>query len=158
MCLCFQSNIIPFIILVSHELIDFYLFHFFLDFKKNSIFNISMNSVYFKCCFIEVMIFFVYILSMFFIITTVYLEMWNALSKFHEFILHMMQISKLVNLLTQILISPSICANTTDKKLHKVKPITENCCEIYSWSISIKMVGKNLETFIKKSNNFISSI
>lgn len=58
--------------------------------------------------------------------------MWNALSKFHEFILHIMQISKLVNLLTQILISPSIYANTTDKKLHKVKPITENCCEIYS--------------------------
>lgn len=51
MCLCFQSNIIPFIILVSHELI------FFWAFLK---FYISKISIHFQFCFMKIMIFYVY--------------------------------------------------------------------------------------------------
>lgn len=51
MFLCFQSNIIPFIILVSHELI------FFWAFLK---FYISKISIHFQFCFMKIMIFYVY--------------------------------------------------------------------------------------------------
>lgn len=65
-------------------------------------------------------------------------------TKFYKITLHM-QISKLINAFTQILILPSIYANTIlIRNFIRSNPIMENRCVIYmySWSISIKMVEK----------------
>lgn len=140
MFLCFQSNIISFIILVSHELSFFWAFKAFLKFYISKISNFVLWKLWFSMSTFY-QYFFHYNHSLCRNVEC------PLLLKFYKITLHM-QISKLINAFTQILILPSIYANTIlIRNFIRSNPIMENRCVIYmySWSISIKMVEKTLK-------------